>query len=110
MLLAVLAWHSHDVRALKTISVLVPEYFPAEVAQRYLDEISRDLPPRLLLLGVKFAVELAKLEGGIALRKLGLARRWASHSGRVGKVLAIDQPGSGWAGSGLFTKVRAALP
>jgi hypothetical protein len=57
------------VRALKTISVQVPAYFPAEVAQRYLDEISRELPPRLLLLGAKFAVELARLEGGTAPRK-----------------------------------------
>jgi hypothetical protein len=57
------------VRALKTISVQVPAYFPAELAQRYLDEISRDLSPRLLLLGAKFAVELANLEGGIAPRK-----------------------------------------
>jgi hypothetical protein len=58
-----------DVRALKTISVRVPTYFPAEVAQRYLDEISREIPPKLLLLSAKFEVELADLEGRSAPRK-----------------------------------------
>ena len=57
------------VRALKTISVRVPTYFPVEVAQRYLDEISRDIPERLLLLSAKFAVELADLEGEMPPRK-----------------------------------------
>jgi hypothetical protein len=57
------------VRALKTIMVRVPVYFPAEVAQRYLDEISRDVPAKLLLLSAKFDVALADLEGGTAPRK-----------------------------------------
>ena len=56
-------------RALKTISVQVPAYFPAEVAQRYLDEISRDIPKELLLLGDKLAVGLANLEGTTAPKK-----------------------------------------
>jgi hypothetical protein len=56
-------------RAFKTISVRVPVYFPVEVAQRYLDEISRDIPAKLLLLSAKFAVELADLEGETAPRK-----------------------------------------
>ena len=56
-------------RALKTIAVRVPPYFPAEVAQRYLDEISREIPEKLLLLGAKFAVELADLEGRSAPKK-----------------------------------------
>ena len=46
-----------------------PHIFPAEVAQRYLDEISRDIPAKLLLLSAKFAVELAHLEGEAAPRK-----------------------------------------
>jgi hypothetical protein len=57
------------VRALKTISVRVPTYFPVEVAQRYLDEISRDVPAKLLLLSAKFEVALADLEGRTAPRK-----------------------------------------
>ena len=43
--------------------------FPVEVAQRYLDEISRDIPERLLLLSAKFDVALADLERGTAPRK-----------------------------------------
>ena len=58
-----------DMRALKTTSVRVPVYFPAEVAQRYLDEISREIPKKMLLLSAKFAVELADLEGKIAPQK-----------------------------------------
>jgi hypothetical protein len=54
------------VRALKTISVRVPVYFPAEVAQSYLDEINREIPRKLLLLSAKFEVELAELEGRTA--------------------------------------------
>jgi hypothetical protein len=46
-----------------------PTYFPVEVAQRYLDEISRDIPAKLLLLSAKFAVELADLERRMAPRK-----------------------------------------
>jgi hypothetical protein len=61
--------YSRSVRALKTISVRVPTYFPVQVAQRYLDEISRDVPAKLLLLSAKFAVELADLEGETAPRK-----------------------------------------
>jgi hypothetical protein len=61
--------YSRSVRALKTISVRVPTYFPVEVAQRYLDEISRDVPAKLLLLSAEFAVELADLEGRTAPRK-----------------------------------------
>jgi L-alanine-DL-glutamate epimerase-like enolase superfamily enzyme len=57
------------VRALKTISVRVPKYFPVEVAQRYLDEISREIPAKLLLLGAKFDVALADLEGRAAPQK-----------------------------------------
>ena len=56
-------------RALKTISVQVPTYFPAEVAQRYLDEISRDVPAKLLLMSAKLNVDLAELEGRSAPRK-----------------------------------------
>jgi hypothetical protein len=49
------------------ISVQVLIYFSVEVAQRYLDdEISRDVPEKLLLLSAKFAVELADLEGETA--------------------------------------------
>ena len=43
--------------------------FPVEVAQRYLDQISRDVPAKLLLLSAKFAVELADLECEMAPRK-----------------------------------------
>jgi len=57
------------VHARKTISVRVPTYFPVEVTQRYLDEISREIPEKLLLLGVKFDLALADLEGRAAPQK-----------------------------------------
>jgi hypothetical protein len=63
------SYYSRSVRALKTISVRVPVYFPVEVAQRYLDEISRAIPAKLLLLSAKFAVELADLDCEMAPRK-----------------------------------------
>jgi hypothetical protein len=68
-MLSLNSYYSRSVRALKTISVRVPTYFPVQVAQRYLDEISRDVPAKLLLLSAKFAVELADLEGRTAPRK-----------------------------------------
>lgn len=53
----------------QTISVRVPAYFPAEVAQQFLDAISRELSPQMLSLIAEFDVQLAELDRGTPLRK-----------------------------------------